>query len=299
MDRGKKEQVWKAFWNRQRSARSPSVVSTEWDAVSKAQFEAWTDFAEPLPEFARVIDFATGAGKVLLMLNETRPDLELTGIDIADPLPDAPEGIELRGGLNMENLPFEDDRFDVAVSQFGFEYGNLEATSSEMLRVLAPGGRIGLMVHRGDGPILAHNLRREEQIRWVKQDMGLFPSDRDLLRPGTEVSSGAVELATSIAKEGLERFGRGNVAWEIPEAVRQTLLLAPRGTHEKLLETLSLIDEQSEHELGRIQSLREACEVADNRDRLLKGFRAAGRDVISVIPVRIGNDPPFADLIEI
>ena len=299
MDRGKKEQVWKAFWDRQRSASSPSVVSAEWNAISKAQFEAWTDFAEPLPNSARVIDFATGAGKVPIMLRETRPDLELTGIDIADPLPDAPEGIELRGGWNMENLPFEDDRFDVAVSQFGFEYGNVEATTREMLRVLAPGGRIGLMVHRGDGPIRAHNLRREEQIRWVKEEMKLFPSVWDLLRPDNQVSSAAVELATAIAKEGMERFGRGNVAWEIPEAVRQTLLLAPRGTREKLLETLDLIDNESENELGRIQSLCEACAVADNRDRLLKGFRTEGREVMNTTPIRIGDDTPFADLIVI
>ena len=53
----------------------------------------------------------------------------------------------------MEDLPFEDDSFDGAVSQFGFEYGDVVAGAAEMLRVVKKDGVIALMVHRGDGPI--------------------------------------------------------------------------------------------------------------------------------------------------
>lgn len=121
MDKTHKENVWKAFWDRQRQASSPAVVSAEWNAISKAQFEMWTDFAATLDQEARVLDLATGSGKLPLMLRETRPDLVITGIDIAEPLPQSPEGITLMGGVRMDQMPFEDGSFDVAVSQFGYE----------------------------------------------------------------------------------------------------------------------------------------------------------------------------------
>lgn len=297
MNKAEKEEVWKSFWQRERSASTPAIVSTEWNEISKAQFEAWADFAENIGPDARVIDFATGAGKLPKLLHAARPDLRITGIDIANPLPDASEGIELIGGVTMEDVPFPADSFDVAVSQFGFEYGDSLTVSAEMLRVLRSAGKIGLMVHRGDGPILAHNRKREAQIRWVKEENALFSRLRAMLPEDNGLARDARNLAQDLAARGLDQFGHGSVAWELPEAVRRALDLGARDSRQKLLETLRLIDGQSDHELGRIQSLAEACATADDRDSLLAGFLEHGRAVVSTIPVGLPGAEPFADLI--
>lgn len=197
----------------------------------------------------------------------------------------------------MESLPFENAQFDAAVSQFGFEYGDTDATSEEVLRVVKPGAPIGLMIHRGDGPILAHNLRRQEQIVWIKDDNALFDRVFELLPEGDTLAEEAVAFAQKLAKDGASRFGQGSVAWEIPEAVRRTLLLGANGAREKLVGTLELIAEQAEGELGRIQSLAKACAHADDRQALLAGFEKHNRRPIETVSVRLPDDAAFADLI--
>lgn len=297
MKREEKEKIWTAFWERQRSVTSSAVVSTEWNAISKAQFEAWRDFAEHLEYGARVLDLATGTGKLPMILRASRPDISMVGIDIADPLPPCSEGIELMGGCSMEDLPFDDNSFTAVVSQFGFEYGSTDTVAEEALRVLRPGGPVGLMVHRGDGQIMAHNAKRKDQLHWVIEEHHLFRRVHELLPEDNSLANEAVAFAQERARMGLKRFGQGAVAWELPEAVHRTLLLGPRGSREKLIATLKLIEDQARNELGRIQSLAEACAAADNREKLLTGFTKQDRAPIETQPVAIPGERPFADLI--
>lgn len=297
MDRDQKEKAWKAFWERQQTSPGGSVVSSGPDPITRSQFDAWADFCSRLEQGSRVLDLGTGGGKLPVILRQARPDLSIVGIDRADPLPPSPEGIELIGGVSMEELPFIDGHFDAAVSQFGFEYGNTAVISEEILRVVKAGGSIGIMVHLGDGPILAHNLKRQEQILWVKDEKAFFDEIRGMLRQENAIFREAIAFAQNLADEGAARFGKGSVAWELPEAVRRTLVFAPGGTFEKLMATLELIAEQAEAELGRIASLAEACATADNRERLLAGFERRGRKPIEIVPLRLAGEPAFAELI--
>lgn len=297
MDKAKKEDVWKAFWDRQRTAQTPGVVSQEWNAISRAQFDAWADFSPLLPKNARVLDLATGFGKLPQMLRALRGDVSVVGVDIAEPLPPGSDGIELIGGISMEELPFGRLEFDALVSLFGFEYGDPTNVAREVLRVLKPDGPIGLMVHRGDGPILAHNKKREEQLHWAIEECGLFERVLEMLPSENSLPRKAVTFAAELAQEGQRRFGRGAVAWELPESVHRTLLMARQGTRQKLIETLKFIEAQAANELGRIASLTAACQAADDRERLLAGFTSADRRPQSTVPVALPEERPFADLI--
>ena len=297
MDKAHKEDVWKAFWERQRTAQTPGVLSQEWNAIGRAQFDAWADFAADVPPGAKVLDLATGYGKLPQILRAVRDDISVVGVDIAEPLPPAGDGVELLGGVSMEALPFDDGSFDAVVSLFGFEYGDSRATAKEALRVLRKGGPIGLMVHRGDGPILAHNRKREEQLDWAIGENDLFAKTRALLPAEHGPADEAVAFAADLAAEGQRRFGNGSVGWELPESVRRTLLLEPRGSRSKLIETLSLIEEQAANERGRIASLAQACAAADERESLLAGFTLAGRDLRKTEPLALPGEQAFADLL--
>lgn len=297
MDKAQKEEVWKTFWRKEQASAGPSVVSNQWNPITKAQFEAWTTFAERVPHQSTVIDIATGAGKVPAMLYEVRPDLRITGIDIAERLPTSFENVRLVGGVSMNNLPFDDDNFDVAISQFGFEYGDTQAAAAEIVRVLKPGGRIGLMVHRGDGPILAQNRHRREQLRWVNDENELFARVHGLLPADNCLAPEAINLAEKLARRGEEHFGPRSVAWEVCEAVRRTLLLGPTNKREILTGALGSIKQELLGEISRINSLEDACAAADDRKILLAGFREYQREPVSTIAINLPGENPFADLI--
>ena len=97
-----------------------------------------------------VLDVACGFGNTAITAR--RAGAKVTGIDITpELLAQAKEeesiakvsGIDWREG-NAENLPFEDESFDIVLSTFGHMFAlNQKATAKEMQRVLKKGGRIG------------------------------------------------------------------------------------------------------------------------------------------------------------
>jgi len=105
----------------------------------------------------RVLDVAAGNGNASLaaarrfatvtstdyvphLLEQGRRRAEADGLDIRFEVADA------------EALPFADDSFDVALSTFGTMFApNQERTAQELVRVVRPGGRIGLASWTSEG----------------------------------------------------------------------------------------------------------------------------------------------------
>lgn len=98
----------------------------------------------------RVLDVAAGNGNATLAA--ARRFANVTSTDYVHTLLDKgreralAEGLPVRFELaDAENLPFDADSFDVALSTFGVMFTPDHArASSELLRVVRPGGRIGL-----------------------------------------------------------------------------------------------------------------------------------------------------------
>ncbi|KAA2279408.1 class I SAM-dependent methyltransferase [Candidatus Nitrosocosmicus agrestis] len=97
-----------------------------------------------------VLDVACGFGNTAITAR--RIGAKVTGIDITPELLSLAKEEESIAGFNdivweegnAENLPFEDEIFDVVLSTFGHMFApNQEKTAKEMLRVLKKGGRIG------------------------------------------------------------------------------------------------------------------------------------------------------------
>ena len=169
-----------------------------------------------------------------------------------------------------------DGEFAAVVSQFGFEYGDIVAVAAEIARVLAPGGMVGLMVHRGDGPILEHNTARRAAIDWVlgEQQLGVILRQAlDAPNAGPDV---AAQVAGAIGMLGTRRFGEDSPGWEIPEALRRAVLLGAEAGRESIVATIAEIEARAANEIGRIASLERACAAADQRDVLAGAFAAQG-----------------------
>lgn len=268
--------AWSDFWAANAGSPQGGCLPQRWAAIEHAQAAAWRAFIAALPEGAKVLDLATGDGRVLGWMRAVRGDLGLTGIDLAPDLPAPPAGTTTCGGIAMERLPFGDGEFAAVVSQFGFEYGDVVVVAGEIARVLAPGGIVGLMVHRGDGPILEHNLARRAAIDWVLEEQKLGAIVRQVLDAPNGGPDVAAQVAAAIGLVGANRFGEDSPGWEIPEALRRAVLLGAEAGRDSILATVSEIEARAANEVGRIASLERACGVADQREGLTAAFAAQG-----------------------
>ena len=288
--------AWGDFWADNKNLGGGGCLPSGWQSIDQAQQQCWHDFAKNITKSARILDVATGDGRVMAWLLAARRDLKPMGVDWAPNLPPAPKGTKIRPGIAMEDLPFPGDQFGAAVSQFGFEYGPIEQTANELARVTKSDGIIGIMAHRQDGPILAHNLKRRAQIQWVLDDRKLVEKALNSLRLRSAGVAAVPDEFNRTPNEGAQKFGEGSAAWEIPEAIRQTLQLGLRDHPQNVARTLQTIHAKAKNELGRIASLERACCVAADKERLSEAFAAAGLSVTHKVEVIDSRSKlPFAD----
>jgi ubiquinone/menaquinone biosynthesis C-methylase UbiE len=98
----------------------------------------------------RVLDVATGSGNTAIAA--ARRFCDVTGLDYVDGLMDRGRERAAAERLNVEfvhgdaeDLPFPADSFDVVLSTFGAMFApDQERTAAEMVRVVRPGGKIGM-----------------------------------------------------------------------------------------------------------------------------------------------------------
>lgn len=274
----KKNEAWADFWSRQRAGGATGCLPARWQSVFAVLEGRWRAVAQDLAPGAKVLDLATGDARVLHWLGRANPQLERTGIDLCPDLPPGPPDVHIRAGIAMERLPFEDAAFDAIVSQFGVEYGDTVKVAAEVARVACDDARIAFVIHRGDGAILAHNMARAGQICWVIDEIGLFAATRTAIENEAAPWEAAATLVAARVAEGRQRYGDQSAGWEIPEAVRRSLLMASQAgdTAQGLSVLLDSIEDQARNELARIASLESACRTADAREALLGAFDAAG-----------------------
>ena len=98
-----------------------------------------------------VVGLATGTGNVAIRAAQL--GARVTGVDLTPELfvrareRAAAAGVEVEWiAGDVEDLPFDDDRFDVVVSTFGIQFApRHDVAAREAVRVTRPGGTIGLI----------------------------------------------------------------------------------------------------------------------------------------------------------
>ena len=147
--------IWTEYWHGGRR----SCLTGDAPASAQTHVESlWRDWFGRLPQRARIIDLACGAGEVarLAALVSEQMGLRFTidGVDLAD-CDGASEtsSVRLKGGIDLANLPFADKSFDCAVSQFGIEYADVDAACREIAKVMKPQGSGLFLVHHRQSAI--------------------------------------------------------------------------------------------------------------------------------------------------
>ena len=198
---------WTAYW---RTGTGASCF--EGPEVELRLAQVWNEYVDALPDGARILDLATGNGTVAkscaARARARGVGLEIEAVDAAeiDPprcVPDPDKlfsHVRFRSAVRLEDLPFGDREFDGVVSQFGFEYADEERATAEAARVLAPGGRLRLVVHARDGAVSRDIGRRLERLRSVLADNGPLSLVRALARAAEAGNVAAVNsMSTHLA----------------------------------------------------------------------------------------------------
>ena len=146
-------------------ASTAGTEGPEWSARAEGWAEQWGGFAAPAREVLaeatgigpgmRVLDIGCGSGELCALAAER--GAEAAGIDAAEGMIDIARrrvpGADLRVGP-MEQLPWEDDRFDVATAVNALQFAaDFAGALAEAARVVRPGGSVavcnwGRMEHR-------------------------------------------------------------------------------------------------------------------------------------------------------
>ncbi len=140
-----------------------------------------------------MLDIGTGNGPLpkLLLGMASRPDLQCDAIDLAEIAPPwvqelsatACARVRFHSACAAEQLPFGAASFELVVSQWGLEYSHLGLSVPEILRVLAPGGAVQLLLHHQDA--LPVTLAADEiaHLEWLLQDSPYLDVASQMLAP--------------------------------------------------------------------------------------------------------------------
>lgn len=287
-------QAWADYWS-DAASTGTGCLPDGVKSVENVQAAAWKSFAAQLPNNAQLLDLATGDGRVMSWIIEARPDVTALGIDYAPQLPNPPKGTKTMCGISMESLPLETNSVDAVTSQFGIEYSNLDRAAAELARVLKPQGKVGLLMHHPDSPIVAHNVQRSEAIRWVLNEAKIIDRAKQILESKADGRIVSTTAIAEISVRGTHQFGQNSPAWEIAEAVRLTVHSA---TPKRLLPAermLNMILSKARAELARIDALRNAVSSVPDTEIVI--------DTLSTYDLKptldqklqtVGEDNPFA-----
>lgn len=222
--------VWTRHWA---SGAPHSCTGTYGECYEGAVADFWKTVFGPLTGGQRVLDIASGNGALPRLLLNLQPEapIAVDAIDLAaiEPRwlaarpPATRNRVRFHGGVQAEHLPFPDKAFDLVVSQYGIEYSDLERSIAEMLRVLALGGRIALLLHAFDSRPVTLAAVELAHIEWLMSDAGLLPATTAMLGPISRAGTplGRAELARDRdAEVARERFNGAQDALRLRTVVQ-------------------------------------------------------------------------------
>lgn len=169
-------QQWSTFWERGSITTFTGRFENNYDSDLLAFWLLELDLIAP---DSKLIDLATGNGALALIAArysaENNKNFKVTAVDYAEIKPgmdvsskdhEQLKQIQFLSNTNIEDTGLEAASYDVAISQFGFEYGDASKSVSELARLLKPkDSKAILMVHHETSAILSQTRETLAQIQ--------------------------------------------------------------------------------------------------------------------------------------
>ncbi len=189
---------WDAYWHGTGDAGAYSSGGASHPAI----LSFWTEFFQGVerdyPEVnppPKIIDIASGNGAVIELALAIFADGTPTTITCLDVSTAAVTNIRNRfphiSGLvaDARSIPLDSGGFDIVTSQFGVEYAG-EKAIDEAVRLVAPGGRLALLLHNQASSIHRECAASLDAITRL-QESGFIPTAIDMFTAGFAACRGA------------------------------------------------------------------------------------------------------------
>jgi SAM-dependent methyltransferase len=218
-DRARNAEAWTAFWADSAQSRCAAGGPRIWAALTKH----WASFSRSLGAGARVLDLGCGAGVVGELILDARSDLRVTGIDSAKIPPSVNPRLALMARTGMESMPFATSHFGAVVSQFGFEYSQVNVAVREIARVLEPGAKLSFLVHHAGSAIVQSTRARLTVINeflgptlsaaFCSANTRIFASEMTTLEKRHQGDALAAHLARTLPPRLSSSYGHRLAIW--------------------------------------------------------------------------------------
>lgn len=264
---------------------SHPVILSFWDEFFQSVKQ---DYGAP-----KIIDIASGNGAVveraLAVFGNEQPNF--TCLDVSDA---AITNIRnrfssVRGVVaNACSIPLDTGGFDIATSQFGVEYAGLEAIG-EAARLVAPGGRLALLLHCQAGSVHQECTASLDAIVRL-QESKFVPYSIQMFRLGFEACRGAdrapyeaaatqlapaVKALESIMTQYGEHVASDTIA-RLYSDVGQIHSEIQRYEPDEVLDWLNRMDGELDAFAGRMSSMCKSAIDSESFDRICAGLRSQG-----------------------
>lgn len=199
-----RQQVWAQYWA---SGAAHSCGTSYGERYGGAIAAFWRQIHDDTPAGSRLLDVATGSGAIPRLWRSWRGTDAWDAVDLVASAPswaaEAGPWLRFHAGVRAESLPFPASSFDLVTSQYGLEYCDLALAVPEMLRVLAPGGAVALVLHHAASRPVAMARADLSHLDWALGPDGLIGACAGMLGPAAEATTpqGRARLAQDPAAE--------------------------------------------------------------------------------------------------
>lgn len=299
-------------WDRYWSGSRAGVAFNQEGANHPALLNFWGEALRDVSPASRILDVASGRGALINQSSgsyENFVTLDYSQAALSSQREAYPFALPV--AADARRLPFRESTFDTVLSQFGVEYGGPEAIDG-LPGVLAPGGRVILVMHCADSVIDQECRANEEALeRFLALDF--LPRVEAMFRAGYAVLKGqgdqraAGEAAKQVvpsfkALAGLlEEFGPDIAAGTLLTLYQETARIQQRIQHHVEEEVLGWLETMND-ELGyyrlRMQSMINAALDDSTYSDRVSVYKAAGIECLRSGLLKSDTGQPLAWVIE-
>lgn len=184
---------WDTYWESARDRDSYSSDGERHPALVSFWQSVLGDILGPGTR-PKILDIATGSGAVIdVLFHEARDtDADITCLDITEAaIERVRSSYPSVNGIvaDAASVPLESSRYDLVTSQFGIEYAGMDAVD-EAARLIAPGGRLAVLMHIRPGPIFDQCRAARDAIKRTNRS-GFFERSLRFFEAGFAAVRGA------------------------------------------------------------------------------------------------------------
>jgi ubiquinone/menaquinone biosynthesis C-methylase UbiE len=307
-------QEWTRFWD-----ESASITTFGSHTDKNYEFQLLEFWQNQLSgNFEKVVDLACGNGALSWIANEifvnAKQNTRVTGVDIANIKPfktlDRKSKryplVEFVANTNMDELPFANHSVDLAISQYGFEYSDIEKTVLELDRVLKPAAKISLIMHSTGSTLIRPTVDLIKESSRVLNEVRLhelyFNLDDVCNSPGSDSDPKLLieekKLRTAIAAATIDIAGHvdeieGGVAAVTKYIFNMASEFSAKAPRRSAKRKVVIVEARTtlEKYLGRIEDMRSAALKPSEEQDLRRYLEEVGFSVEQGVLnyVKLGN----------